>query len=112
MFVLMAVMNTYSPITGITCMICLILLFFESAFGICIGCKFYKMFYKEKAQYCPGEACMVKTKQEIQKTNGVQLMIVFGFIVYFFLAVYFLNSNFSKKPHNLFGTEELIAPEK
>ena len=39
MFVLMVVVNTYSIITGIICLICLIFLFFESVFGICLGCK-------------------------------------------------------------------------
>src|SRR5674476_277151 len=60
MFIFMVVVNSYSPITGIICLICLIFLFFESAFGICLGCKFYTLFYKEKAQYCPGEVCEAK----------------------------------------------------
>ena len=47
-FLLLVVMNSYSFITGIICLICLIFLFFESVFGICLGCKFYPMFYKEK----------------------------------------------------------------
>jgi hypothetical protein len=105
MFIFLVVVNAYSPITGIICLICLIFLFFESAFGICLGCKFYSMFYKEKAQYCPGEVCEVNKKQEIQKTSWVQILIVFGFIVYIFLAVFLFNDNFSKKPHDLFGTE-------
>jgi len=54
MFVFMVIVNSYSPITGIICLICLVFLFFESAFGICLGCKFYSLFYKDKAQYCPG----------------------------------------------------------
>jgi hypothetical protein len=33
------------------------LLFFESAFGICIGCKIYNLFNKQKAQLCPGGVC-------------------------------------------------------
>ncbi len=103
MFILLVVVNAFSPITGITCLICLIFLFFESAFGICLGCKFYSMLYKEKAQYCPGEVCDVKSKQNIQKTSGVQLLIVFGFIAYIFLAAFLFNNNFSKKPYDMFG---------
>ena len=53
-FIHIVVLNARSPVTGIICLICLIFLFFETAFGICLGCKFYSMFYKEKAQYCPG----------------------------------------------------------
>jgi len=105
MFIHLVVMNAYSPITGIICLICLIFLFFESAFGICIGCKFYSMFYKEKAQYCPGEVCDVKSKQDIQKTSWAQLLIVFGFIGYIFFTVTMFNDNFSKKPYDLFGLE-------
>ena len=90
MFIFMVVVNSYSPITGIICLICLVFLFFESAFGICLGCKFYSMFYKEKAQYCPGEVCDVKSKQDIQKTSRVQLLIVFAFIAYIFLTAFYL----------------------
>src|SRR4026208_58524 len=60
MFVFMVVVNSYGPITGIICLICLVFLFFESAFGICLGCKFYSIFYKRTAEYCPGEVCDVK----------------------------------------------------
>ena len=104
MFILLVVINAYSLITGITCLICLIFLFFESAFGICLGCKFYSMFYKEKAQYCPGEICDVKSKQDIQKTSFIQLLIVVGLIAYIFLTAFLFNDNFSKKPFDMFGT--------
>jgi hypothetical protein len=103
MFIFMVVVNSYSPITGIICLICLVFLFFESAFGSCLGCKFYSIFYKEKAQYCPGEVCDVKSKQDIQKTSRVQLLIVFAFIAFIFLTAYLFNDQFSKKPYDLFG---------
>ena len=69
---------------------------------ICIGCIVYKLIYKEKAQYCPGEACDVKSKQDIQKTSVIQLLIVFGFIAYIFLIGSLFNQQFAKKPHDLF----------
>ena len=103
MFIFMVVINSYSPITGIICLICLVFLFFESAFGICLGCKFYSLFYKEKAQYCPGEVCDVKSKQDIQKTSWVQLLIVPAFIALLFFTALFVNDQFRKKPHDLFG---------
>jgi uncharacterized protein DUF4395 len=108
MFVLMVVLNTYSPISGLICFICLIFLFFESAFGICIGCKIYSIFYKGKAQYCPGEVCDVKSRQEIQKTSLIQILIVLGFIAAIFLMVSVFNDSFSVEPHNLFGIESSI----
>lgn len=103
MFVLMVVMNAHSPITGIICMICLVFLFFESAFGICIGCKVYSLIYKEKAQYCPGEVCDVKAKQDIQKTSGVQLLILCGFALYIAGVAVLFNDTFNTKPYDMFG---------
>ena len=105
MFILQVVVNAYSPITGLICLICLIFLFFETAFGICLGCKFYPLFFKEKAQYCPGEVCDIKSKQDIQKTSKVQIVIVFGFIAYIFLTVSLFNDNFSEEPYDLFGID-------
>ena len=103
MFIFMVVVNSYSPITGLICLICLVFLFFESAFGICLGCKFYPLFFKEKPKRCPGEVCDVKSKQDIQKTSGVQLLIVIGFAAFIFLATRLFNDDFSKKPYDLFG---------
>ena len=103
MFILLVVVNAFSPITGIICLICLIFLFFESAFGICLGCLFYGWFYKGKAQYCPGEVCDVKSKQEIQKTSWVQILVVIAFLAYIGLTVVLFNNNFSEKPYDMFG---------
>lgn len=102
MFILMPVLNTYSYITGIVCLICLILMFFETAFGICIGCKIYKMINKEKAQYCPGEICDAKAKQEIQKTSVIQIFIVLFLLVFIVFTSFFLNEKFKEKPKDLF----------
>lgn len=101
MFFLMVIVNSYSFISGIICLICLIFLFFESAFGICLGCLFYGWFYKEKAQYCPGEICEVKSKKEIQKITFLHISIVFIFIVFISITVFLFNDYFSKKPNDL-----------
>src|SRR5882724_721093 len=100
MFFLLVVVNSSSIITGLTCVICLVFLFFESAFGICLGCLFYGLFYKKEAQYCAGEICAVTKKQEIQKTSRVQIFIIFGFIVYVVLTILFFNDHFSENPKN------------
>jgi hypothetical protein len=105
MFVFFIFINAYSPITGITCLICLIFLFFESVFGICLGCKFYPLFFKDKVQYCPGEVCDVKQKHEIQKTSKGQLLILLAFIALIFLMVNLMHDRFSEKPHALFGNK-------
>jgi len=103
MFIFMVLVNSYSPITGIICLLCLIFLFFESAFGICLACKVYKIVYQEKAQYCPGEVCDVKARQDIQKTSPAQLLIILGFIAYITLTAVLFNNQLSKKPYDLFG---------
>ena len=103
MFLFMVILNSYSPITGITCLICLVFLFFESAFGICLGCKFYPLFFKEKPRKCPGEVCDRRSKQDIQKTSVVQVLIVFAFVAFIFIAGFLFNDQFSKKPFDLFG---------
>jgi hypothetical protein len=105
MFVFFIIVNAYSPITGITCLICLIFLFFESVFGICLGCKFYPLFFKDKVQYCPGEVCDVKQKQDIQKTSKSQFLILLAFVAFIFLLVNLMDDRFSEKPHALFGNK-------
>lgn len=59
---------------------CLLLLFFETAFAICIGCAIYNLFNKEKAQLCPGEVCEVHVRQEIQRVGLAQVVVVLGFL--------------------------------
>jgi hypothetical protein len=99
MVVMLIVINATSPVTGIVCFLCLIFLFFESAFGICLACRVYKVIYGEKAQYCPGEVCDVKAKQPIQRTSGTQWAIVFAFIAVIFLVVRFFGPLISIAPH-------------
>ena len=111
-FTLTVVVNSYSPITGIICLVCLIFLFFEAVFGICLGCKFYSMVYKEKAQYCPGEVCDVNAKQDIQKTSMAQLLIVVGFIAYIVVIALTFNDNFSEKPYDILGIDDRPASER
>ena len=107
MFYFFIIVNAFSIITGLICLICLIFLFFESAFGICLGCKFYPLFFKDKVQYCPGEVCDVKNKQDIQKTSVSQLLVVLAFVAFIFLLVYLMNDRFSQKPHDLFGNKKI-----
>jgi len=105
MFILLVIVNAYSAITGIICLICLIFLFFESVFGICLGCLFYPLFFKDKVQYCPGEVCDVKQKQDIQKISKSQFLTLLVFIAFIFLTVYVMGDRFSEKPHALFGNK-------
>jgi len=103
MFTFLVIVNAYSPITGITCLVCLTFLFFESAFGICLGCKVYSLFNKGKTQYCPGEVCDKKSKQAIQKTSLIQLLVVLVFIGSVILGGIFFRDQISRQPYDLFG---------
>ena len=59
MFYLIVVNNVIGPVNLLVCGLCLLLLFFETAFGICLGCKIYNLFHRNQAQLCPGGVCEV-----------------------------------------------------
>jgi cytochrome bd-type quinol oxidase subunit 2 len=109
MFFLMVILNSYSIITGFTCLVCLVFLFFESSFGICLGCLFYGLFYKEGPLYCAGEQCEAIEKQEIQKTSLLQIVIIPCFIFYVILTIILFNNRFRETPRNLWKIVEAIS---
>lgn len=76
MFFTVVIQGTIWPVNAIICVICLIFLFFESVFGICIWCYVYNLFNKEKAQLCPWWVCEIVKKEPIQKTNRIQILIL------------------------------------
>jgi hypothetical protein len=112
MFIFIVVINSYSPVTGIVCLICLIFLFFESAFGICLACKLYGLIYRERAQYCPGEVCNAKSRHSIQKTSGVQLLVIPAFGLIISLTAFFFHGEFRKQPGDLFKIFTPAATQK
>jgi len=103
MFVLVNVLNTVSPITGIICLLCLVFLFCETAFGLCIGCKLYALVSREKPEYCPGEVCEVGARQPIQETTPAQRLLVLGLLAYVVLVALLFHAGFGVAPHPLFG---------
>jgi hypothetical protein len=82
MLYLVVLNNVIGPINLIVCSACLILLFFETAFGICIGCKIYNLFNKEKARLCPGAVCEVPPA-----TRGRVSMMQVAIVALFAVAV-------------------------
>ena len=78
MLYLVVLKNVVGPINLIVCSLCLLLLFFETAFGICIGCQVYNWFNKEKAQLCPGGVCEIPPDQ-IPRMSMAQAMILLAF---------------------------------
>lgn len=108
MFLLLVVLNVLNPFNFLICVTCLVFTFFESAFGICLGCAVYRWKYKEEAQYCPGEVCKVAQRHEIQKTNFMQIAMVIGFFIYAFAIAYFLRDWFRMPPFDPFGYLEKL----
>jgi Domain of unknown function (DUF4395) len=80
MFYFIVVLGMRGPVTMLGCLVCLILLFFETAFGICLGCMIYNLVSKQPAQLCPGGACLVVEKADIQKTSMAQIAALVLFI--------------------------------
>jgi hypothetical protein len=90
MFIYLILFNRYHEIVSLVCLTCLLFLWFETSFGICLGCKIYGLFHKDKAQYCPGEVCERKDRHVSQKisTNEIIFFFVFALLATF-LSVYF-----------------------
>jgi len=63
----------------IVCVLCLILLLFESAFSICVGCKLYTLVMRKQAKLCPGGVCEIRRKEPIQKFSPMQAVIAIVF---------------------------------
>jgi hypothetical protein len=57
MLYLVVIRQVVGPVNLLVCAACLTLLFFETAFGICLGCKLYNLFGHTPAQLCPGGVC-------------------------------------------------------
>jgi hypothetical protein len=84
MLYLMVLNNVVGPINMLVCSVCLLLLFFEAAFGICVGCKVYNLLNKEKAQLCPGGVCEVPKADRpgISLAQGAVLLLFAGLIAF------------------------------
>ena len=71
------------------CILCLVLLFLESAFSICVGCTVYGWIAKEPVTLCPGDVCEIRHKDPIQMFTPLQKIIaglsVLGIIVALYL---------------------------
>jgi hypothetical protein len=106
MFISLVVLNTHSPITGILCLICQIFLFFESAFGICLGCKVYPLIMRKKPQYCPGEVCDIKARQPIQETSTAQIVTLFVFVAGVAAVGMTANASLREPPRMLLGMQD------
>ena len=91
MFYLLVIDFQPNPIKVLVCILCLILLFLESAFSICLGCKLFEIFKKDPVTHCPGGVCEIREKEPVQKfdmaqkiiTSIVFIALIFGLYSYF-----------------------------
>ncbi|MFA7399559.1 MAG: DUF4395 domain-containing protein [Sideroxydans sp.] len=79
MFLLVVINNVMGPVNLIVCALCLLLLFFETAFGICLGCSVYRLL-NNKPELCPGGVC---EQAPAPNTGGSKIegLIVVAFIL-------------------------------
>lgn len=78
MFYLIVLNNVIGPVNLFVCAACLTLMFFESAFGICLACKVYTAFTPHTAQHCPGGICVVRQPQPISLAQAAIVLVFLG----------------------------------
>jgi hypothetical protein len=71
-------LNQAGPVAILGCLTCILLLFFETAFGICVGCRIYNAIWPGQAQLCPGAVCEIRQREPIQDIAWGQLASVAG----------------------------------
>jgi len=100
------------------CVLCITLMFLESAFSICVGCMIYKAIIKEDPQHCPGGVCKIRKKDPIQMFNPIQKFIVglamVGIVTgtYLFLAKTESKTFFGEFLHEAVLSKEQLKIEK
>jgi hypothetical protein len=114
MFYYLVIAFEPNPIKVFVCLICMFLLFFEAAFSICLGCKIFNLVMKEKATHCPGGVCEIHMKEDVQKFNPIQKLILILTIVAMVFGTYsyFVDLKdrtiFVKKMKELFLSDEAL----
>ncbi len=77
-----------TPLRISICILCLVLLFTESAFGICLGCMVYNKF-NVKTQNCPGGVC----ESNWTKPKRLNKFVGILFIIVLFVTTYNVMKN-------------------
>jgi len=102
----------------LVCILCLTLMFLETAFGICVGCMIYKAIINKDPQHCPGGVCEIKQREAIQKFNPLQatlaaittIALISG--IYLFLAKTESKTFFGEFLHEAVLTKEQLKKEQ
>lgn len=113
MFYLLVINWQPSPIKVAICVLCLLLLFFETAFSICLGCKLFEFITRNKSQYCPGGACEIKKKEKVQTFTTAQKIILSVTIVAIVAALYSYTYKVTTKSHlGIMIQEKMMSEEE
>ena len=110
MFYLIVINELVGPINLFICLFCLLLLFFETAFGICIGCKIYELAFRKSAHYCPGGVCPTQS-QQIRKL-GVGEMAIAGLFIALVVALIQYLPERSKRPAEFAEPAALVETDE
>ena len=100
------------------CVLCLTLMFLETAFGVCVGCMIYKALLQKNPEHCPGGVCEIKRKEPIQTFNPIQASIaIITFIallagIYLFLAKTESKTFFGAFLHEAVLTKQQLKQEE
>ena len=100
------------------CILCLTLMFLETAFSICVGCWIYKKIIDKNVEHCPGGVCKVQKKDPVQIFTPAQKIIatitasalVIG--IYLFLAKTESKTFFGEFLHELVLTKQQLQKEE
>lgn len=85
------------------CWLCLLLLFLESVFGICLGCILYKRLNR-KLYKCPGAVCETNIKKPYERKK---IIYIFGFLILFFLTYTSLKKYSYEETQNIIIVKDL-----
>ena len=104
----MVVNQVVGPINMLVCGTCLVLMFFETSFGICLGCKLYNLFHTDKAQLCPGGVCELPAERPRQAFAWGKAAVMLGFVGYVVVAGQWVRST---APVGLSGFDDMATLE-
>lgn len=95
------------------CVLCLTLMFLETAFAICVGCMIYKAITQKDPEHCPGGVCEMRQKEPIQTFNPIQKAIAATTAVALVVGLYlFLAKTESKTFFGEFLHEAVLSKEE
>jgi hypothetical protein len=106
MLYLVVISHVVGPVNLLVCLSCLTLLFFESAFGICLGCKLYNLAFPAQARLCPGGVCEADATPAA-RPGAAQLAVLAAFGLLVGLAAQWLHGT---APQGAASTTPAAAP--